>query len=302
MTIKSIIKYSFFLLIFAFTIVSCEDEIDINVEPLTEQLVVDAWLTNQAGSQTISLSMTQPYFDNNLPEGLSGATVMVTSSTGTVFEFLEAEKGQYVWTPAANETLGEVGTDYGLQITLDGEDYGSLSTMNRVPPIDSITYEFRDDETFGPDGIYAEFFARDPIGGGDTYWVKTFKNGVFLNKPGEINLAFDAGFSEGGSVDGLIFITPIRESINREPDPDTEDDGDVAPWAVGDEIRVELHAINNDAFYFLVTAQRQITNGNNGIFSEPVINTTGNIFREDGEQVLGMFNVAAVSEMAVEIE
>lgn len=302
MTIKSIIKHSFFLLIFAFTITSCEDEIDIDVEPLTEQLVVDAWLTNQADSQIIKLSMTQPYFDNKLPAGVSGATVTVTSSTGTIFEFIETENGNYVWTPTADETLGEIGTDYGLQITVDGQNYGSISTMNRVPPIDSITYEFRDDETFGPDGIYAEFFSRDPLGGGDTYWVKTFKNGTFLNKPGEINLAFDAGFSEGGSVDGLIFITPIRESINRIPDEDTEDDNDVSPWAVGDEIRIELHAINNEAFYFLATAQRQITNGNNGIFSEPVINTTGNVFREDGKPILGMFNVAAVSEMAVEVE
>jgi len=301
MTIKSIIKYSFLLLIIIFTATSCEDEIPIDVDPLTEQLVVDAWLTNQAGPQTINLSMTQPYFDNTLPQGLSGAAVTVTSSTGTVFEFVETENGNYVWTPTADETIGEVGTDYGLEVTVDGQNYGSFSTMNRVPPIDSIGYEFRDNETFGPDGTYAEFFARDPIGGGDTYWVKTFKNGVFLNKPDEISLAFDAGFSEGGSVDGLIFITPIRESINRIPDEDTEDNDEVAPWAVGDEIRVELHSINNEAFYFLSSAQQQITNGNSGIFSQPVINTTGNVFREDGEQVLGMFNVSAVSEKSVVI-
>ena len=85
-------------------------------------------------------------------------------------------------------------------------------------------------------------------------------------------------------------------------DEEGEDDSDVAPWAVNDEIRVELHSINNDAFYFLSSAQIQITNGNNGIFSEPVINTTGNVFREDGEQVLGMFNVSAVSEMTVVVE
>ncbi len=302
MTIKSIIKYSFLFPIFILTISGCEDAIDIDVEPLTEQLVVDAWLTNQVGPQTIKLSMSQPYFDNTLAEGLSGAVVTVTSSSGTVFEFEETENGNYVWTPIANETIGEVGTDYGLQIRVDGQNYGSISTMNRVPSVDSITYEVRGDETFGANGVYAEFFARDPLGVGDTYWVKTFKNGVFLNKPDEISLAFDAGFSEGGQVDGQIFITPIRQSINRIADMDTEDSRDVAPWDVGDEIRVELHAINNDAFYFLTSTQQQITNGNNGIFSEPIINTRGNIFREDGEQVLGMFNVSAVSAMAVVVD
>lgn len=302
MTIKSIIKYSFLLLIFAFTITSCEDEIDIDVDPLTEQLVVDAWLNNKSEPQTIFLSMSQPYFDNTLPEGVSGATVQVTSSTGQVFDFNEGENGNYIWLPEGDETLGEVGTDYGLQITLDGKNYGSISTMNRVPEIDSLTYEFRDDETFGPDGIYTEFYARDIEGEGDTYWIKTFKNGTFLNKPEELNIAFDAGFSAGGNVDGLIFVPPIREGTNRVPDPDTEDDNDVSPWAVGDNFRVEIHSINQPVFYFLATAQRQITNGNNGIFSEPVINTTGNILAEDGSEVLGVFNVAAVSEMEVEIE
>ncbi len=302
MMFKSILKYSFFLFLLILTATSCEDKIDIEVDPLSEQLVVDAWITNQPGPQTIKLSMTQPYFDNTLPLGVSGATVTVASSAGAIFQFLETENGNYVWTPQGNETIGEAGTNYGLQVTIDGQNYGSVSTMNPVPAIDSINYEFREDEAFGPDGIYAEFFARDLVGAGDTYWVKTFKNGVFLNKPDEISLAFDAGFSAGGSVDGLIFITPIRESINRIPDEDTADDMEVAPWDIADEIRVELHAINNIAFFFLSSAQQQITNGNNGIFSQPVINTTGNVFREDGEQVLGMFNVAAVSEMTVLVE
>lgn len=302
MTIKSIIKYSFFLLLLIFTASSCEDAIDIEVEPLTEQLVVDAWITNQAGPQTINLALTQSYFANELPKGVSGAVVTVTSSVGTVFEFEETENGNYVWTPVADETIGEIGTDYGLQVTVDGQNYGSFSTLNPVPTIDSIAYEARESDAFGPEGVYAELFARDLPGNGDTYWIKTFKNGIFLNKPEEINLAFDAGFSEGGGADGLIFIPPVREAINRIADADTDDNGDVAPWAIDDEIKVEIHSISNAAFYFMTLAQGQITNGNNTIFAEPVINTTGNIFKEDGEQALGVFNVAAVSEMTVLVE
>jgi hypothetical protein len=170
--------------------------------------------------------------------------------------------------------------------------------MNDVPPIDSITQEFREDEFGSPDGIYAQFFARDLIGEGNTYWIKTYKNGVFLNKPLEINLAYDAGFSAGSAVDGLIFIPPIREAINRVPDEDTDDNSDVAPWAVDDEIKVEIHSISLEAFNFMGTAQRQMINGLNGIFSEPVINTPGNIINTTGsEKILGVFNVAAVSEM-----
>jgi hypothetical protein len=298
MNFKSNIKYLFILVLFAQTFSSCEDVVDIETDELTPQVVVDAWLTNQSVPQTINLTLSQPYFDNRLPEGLTGATIRVTRDDNQVFEFKEIEEGNYVWTPENDETIGEVGSQYSLSIELDGNTYVAFSEMNDVPPIDSITQEFREDEFGSPDGIYAQFFARDLIGEGNTYWIKTYKNGVFLNKPLEINLAYDAGFSAGSAVDGLIFIPPIREAINRVPDEDTDDNSDVAPWAVDDEIKVEIHSISLEAFNFMGTAQRQMINGLNGIFSEPVINTPGNIINTTGsEKILGVFNVAAVSEM-----
>ena len=281
MKLNSSITYILFIVISIQLLTSCEDEIAIDVDPLTEQLVVDAWLNNRSESQSIFLSKTQPYFEHVLPEGVSGATIEVASSAGTVFEFIETDPGNYVWTPEAGETIGDVGTDYTLQITFEGKNYGAITSLNRVPPVDSITYESGDDDV---NRIRAEFFSRDFIGGGDTYWIKTFKNGVFLNKPSEMNIAFDAGFSQGAAVDGLIFIPPIRRAVNRTRDTDTDDNSDMYPWTFGDEIRVEIHSISNEAFFFLSTAQTQMTNGDSGIFAEPVINTKGNIFSEDGEE------------------
>ena len=49
------------------------------------------------------------------------------------------------------------------------------------------------------------FFARDPFGAGDTYWIKTYKNGSFLNKPQELNIAYDAAFDGGSASDGIVF-------------------------------------------------------------------------------------------------
>lgn len=304
MNFKLNIKYLLIFFLFGQLLTSCEDVVDIETDPLTPQLVVDAWVNNQSESQQIFLSMTQPYFQNTLPEGISGATVQVIKNENEVFEFTEIEKGNYVWTPSNNEILGEVGDEFSLVIDLDGKTYVSSSTLNRVPPIDSISQELREAELGNPEGIYTEFFARDFIGEGDTYWIKTFKNGEFLNKPSEINFAFDAGFSSGAAVDGLIFIPPIREAINRLPDSDSEDNSDVAPWTQGDEVYVEIHSISLEAFNFLATAQRQMINGDNGIFAEPVINTTGNIIclQDDTEEVLGVFNVAGISNLSRVIE
>ena len=65
---------------------------------------------------------------------------------------------------------------------------------------------------------YCEFFARDLLGLGNSYWIKSFKNDTFLNRPSEINIAFDASFDAGGEVDNLIFIPPIRDNINPNDD------------------------------------------------------------------------------------
>lgn len=283
---------------------ACEDVIDVDLANAEPELVVDGWLNNLSQVQEIKLSLSQPYFDSRSSTGVENATVSVTSSNGGTWEFIHQGEGRYTWTPTAGEVLGTVRDSFNLAINWDGRTFTSSSRMNRVPPIDSIVTEFREDEVFGPDGIYAQFFARDPLGNGDTYWIKTFKNGEFLNKPSELNIAYDAGFDPGSRIDGLIFIPPIREFVNRIPDDDeSEDNGDIPPYEVGDQIRVELHSINLPVFRFMETARDQMRNGENTIFAIPLSNTRGNVLDEStGKLALGVFCVSAISSLEIEVE
>ncbi len=297
-------KYSIAIIGYLVLLTGCEDVIDVELQEAPAQLVVDAWLNNKPEEQVIKLSLSQPYFDSQLAAGVEDANIAVENNNGKIMVFNHQGEGRYTWTPAPGETIGAVGDTFNLGIELDGAIYLAASTMKRVPPIDSITYEFRTDELIGPDGIYAAFFARDFPGRGDTYWIKAFKNGVFLNKPAEINIAFDAGFDAGADSDGLVFLTPIREAINRIPDEDNpEDDIEVPPYAEGDSVYVEIHSITTEAFTFMEIARDQMTNGDNGIFSIPIANTRGNIVNlETGEFVLGMFCVSAVEGLGTRIE
>lgn len=282
---------------------SCQDVIDIDTDDAPQLLVVDAWLNNKSAPQTIRLTLTEPYFSNTLAGGVSNATVNVTDGNGEVITFEEKGDGNYTWTPTAGENLGEVGTVFTLNIDWGGKNYTASSLMNPVPPVDSIGQELLTDDIRGADGIYAQFYARDIIGLGNAYWIKTYKNGQFLNKPQELNIAFDAAFAPGAELDGLIFIPPIREGVNRVADSDTEDNDEVAPWASGDSILVEIHSIAPFVFNFLSIARDQMTNGDNTIFAIPLANTSGNVSSsEAGEDVLGIFNVAAISSLGARIE
>lgn len=306
MTYKYIIALSFFALAFF----NCEDSVDVELSPTNGQVNIDAWINNKPEPQTIRLRRVSPYFDSSPSPVISGASVMVFDDAGQEFLFEEdGVTGNYIWTPTMGQTLGVVGTEFGLSIDIDGNQYVSASTMNRIMPIDSLITEFQEAELGMVEGIYAEVFARDFVGAGDTYWIQTFKNGEFLNKPSEISTVFDASFTAGGNVDGVTFISPIRTSVNRDPDPmgeGSEDTSDVAPWAIGDSIRVEIHSLNIPAFFFLEQALTQLTLGDAGIFAEPPSNVPTNIIplnaEAPSEEAVGFFNVSAVSSAGHIIE
>ncbi len=290
---------------------SCEDVIEVDLQEGNNQLVVDAWVNSLPQTQSITLTRTSPYFESTAPTPELGATVQIIDDNATAYDFLDSDNdGVYTWTPPAGSSFGNVGDSYGLMITTaSGIQYSASSAMKRIMPIDSIVLEDREDEEFGdPPGIYAEFFARDVPGEGDSYWIKTFKNGSFLNKPQEMNIAWDAAFTPGSGVDGVIFITPIRQFINRQPDSgdDATDTDDLPPWAVGDSISLEIHSLNSDAFMFLEQSLTQMTLGDAGIFAEPPANVPTNIETLNSnapeDEAIGFFNISAVSTLGRLVE
>lgn len=289
----------FFSILSLLALSSCTDVIEVDLDEGQSVLVVDAFLTNMPGEQVIKLRYTDPYFSNEFSPTATGATVVVSDNQGNDFTFTDEDNdGNYTWFLGNMIAFGNIGRDYTLTITLEGKTYVASSSMNPVPPIDSISTEFRESELGQPEGHYAELHAVDLPGKGNCYWIKTFKNGVFLNKPQEFNLAFDGSFTEGANADGVAFIQPIAEGINRVPDSGdgAVDTDDLPPYVVGDSIRVELHSITIPTFYFFDEVRTQTTLGDAGIFAEPPTNVPTNIVATDSEEKpQGFFSVASVS-------
>lgn len=278
---------------------SCEDAIEVPLAEAESILTVDAWINNLDETQTIKLSLSQPYFDSSFVQVVTGAEVSVfnlSSSAAPQIEmkFTEDSDGQYTHP----SQMGLVGDEFRLEIDYNGTTYTSTSTMNRVPVLDSIMQEYIEDDPFLDDGVYCNFFAKDFAGAGDTYWIKTYKNGRFLNQPSEINIAYDSGFDGGIIVNSeQVFIQPVQDLSNEIGENFT-----TLPWQPGEEIKVEIHSLNLPSFEFLALMRDQLLNSFNGIFAEPLSNTPSNIVSSDGSPVLGCFNVAAVSSLSVIID
>lgn len=291
-----------FISLIAFAFFSCENIIYPELEPSLEQYVVDAWLNDLPGSQKIFLSKSNNYFMSELPKLLSGAEVYLTDEDGNRYDFEETEGG-YVWGDSSSTSFLQVGTSYQLNVSIDGIRFSGTSEMNPVPPVDSITFKYQEkDFSTAEDYYLAEVVATDLAGVGNTYWIKAWKNGVYLNKASEINIAYDAGFSAGGNIDGQVFIQPIQELINPF---DTDETGEALiepPYSIGDTIYVEIHSISESAFYFLneVKIQTVRSGGFGALFAQPFSNVSTNLINEDVNSAIhpvGFFNVSAISSL-----
>lgn len=278
------------VIILPFIFWSCEDVIDLSIEDtVASQLVVDALLTNEDTLQVIKLSLSQPYFSGQGFVAATNAEVFVFAEDSTQYTFQEKSPGRYEYDPKLRGPLNQIGKRYALFIRYNGEEFGALSSLRRVPTIDSVTYSFTEfpfalNDSTPRTGYLAQFYARDPIGLGDTYWVRSAKNGIYRTSPNQITLAFDAGFSPGSQSDGLLFIQPIRQSIN---------DG---LYQEGDRIRVDLHAIPNETWFFLSLVRQE--SGNGGLFAVPSSNIPTNLvnLKADSDQkALGFFSMSTVS-------
>ena len=127
-------------IIVPFLIWSCEDVIDFNLgEPGPSQLVVDAMLTNQDTLQVIQLSLSQPYFSQDGLVPATGAEVYVFSDDSTRYVFKEEANGRYVYDPKTGGVLNRVGRQYALYVQYEKEEYAALTSLRRVPSIDSLT-------------------------------------------------------------------------------------------------------------------------------------------------------------------
>lgn len=280
---------------------SCEDIVQLESPKSNNFLVVEATLTNLPGPQKIMLTKSQAYFDNSAVPKISGAEVKVRDNMGREYVFVEQkdQAGTYVWQPnIATEVLGKMGMTYQLSIKWSNEQFTASSTMRRVPPIDSLLYQF--DEASGrqrgddkpKEGYEAQFFAKDFLGLGDCYRVKTYKNGKLFNDPSNISVIYDGAFQQGASAsDGLIFNLPIRRSISPEL------------YLENDLIKVELYSISQDQFNFYSQARLELNNA--GLFSRPAANIPTNIqnlIATSSIQGAGWFGVSAVSIFETKVD
>lgn len=293
---------------------ACTEPFSPELLPQAESvLVVDATLTNEVKKHEILLSRSSQEQGELQIEG--NATVRVIDDTQQTFLFSETEPGTYVSEVAFGATTGRT---YRLQITTsDGKSYTSNSEP--LPPsgqIDDISTK-RTLTTTGSEGVSVTVDSFDPTGNSRFYryeYEETYK--IIAPKWGPEQLVV---LSEENQTVGIINRDPEKEErvcYAKENSISlllTKTSG-----VSGDRVSdFEVRFLNRNNFVIshrysilikqFILSQQAYTfyeklkdfSGSESLFSQSqpgFIN--GNIFPDDdsGERVVGIFEVASVSE------
>ena len=266
---KNLIKYLTIITILLF-LTSCEDNVDIALDTAEPKLVIDAVIKWQKGTsgnqQKIKLTTTTNFYTNIIPV-VSGATVYITNSTNTVFNFIETPNtGEYVcmnFIPIINE-------NYTLTVINNGQTYKATDKLLATPDIDNIS-QISVPGVGGTDLIQVKFFYQDN-GLEDNFYLIGFKNST-------------KAFTEFGVIRDRFFQGNQMFGFYTDEDLKAGDQLDIYLQGISERYNNYMEKLLNIA----------ATDGGNP-FATPPATLRGNIINQTNEQnfPLGYFSLGDV--------
>ena len=217
---------------------SCEKDIDINYHQVPSLYVVEASVSNSCMEARIS--RTNNMDDDRTQSNINNATVIVTGNDGSRDLLNYLSNGRYY-----SKSKGIPGVTYTISIDLDGEHFTSTSTMQSKPTINSFRVIRKK--------IATEWFQigelkfQDLSNEDNWYFMHIYRNDLgyrwaVLNDRNNPNQELQQLFTffregEGGS------------DVLRD----------------GDDLRIELYAIDQRAYDYLFSMQMMENTGTNPI-------------------------------------
>lgn len=267
------IKY-FLLLIIAVAAASCEEVVTVDLDTAAPRLVVDAsinWVKGTDGSlQKIRLTTTAPYYDPGVP-AVSGATVFISNSAGTQFNFIEetAGSGEYI----CNNFVPVVGETYTLTIINDTQVYTATEALYGTPDIANIV---QDDEGGFLNEDYEVRFYYPDNGAEDNFYMHRFDADVIPYPDYDVA---DDEFFQGNEMFGIF------------------SDEDLGPGKV---VKISLYGIS-ERYYNYMNKLITIAEGGSGggPFQTPPATVRGNLINQTDTNnfALGYFRLGEVDRI-----
>ena len=251
---------------------SCTELIDLKTDNSAPVVVIYGCLSEQKVYQTVRVSLSSPYFEEqpNLP--VSNAVVVIQSSNNETFELKESdEKGLYrTQIPVA----AVPGVTYHLSVQIDSEQtgnpkrYEATTTMQRPFDVDTISIEVRNLMDYKH--YVLKMYAME-VEGPDFYCAYPVINDSLVDaRISRLTVFSDFGV-DGHYLDGYPLMQ-FEDYANQNG----MDDFHQLPVRPGDKITCCISLIDKGYHDFLEQAQNE-RRGENPFFGGPASNITTNL-------------------------
>ncbi len=270
-------KLQYICFVCLITLASCEDVIDVNLNTSDPKLVIDAsltWLKGTTGQdQIIKLSLTAPFFQDKVPPA-TGATITVTGSDNTIFNFIETSNAGIYRT---NNFTPVIGNTYNLTVIYNNETYTASETLTAVSPIEFI--EQKNDGGFAGDETEIKAYYTDPENEANFYLFEF----IIASKNIQSLEVYDDEFTDGNQIFGFY------------SDEDLE---------TGDQLVVRSSGISQRNFEFFNILLQQTDDDRGDPFDVQPAAVRGNCINETNRTnyPLGYFRLSETSEFTYIIE
>ncbi len=265
-------KNIFLIIISLFLVISCEREIDLNLEDQSGNIVIEANVTDQAGPYTVRITKSVSFTQSNTYPGIENAQVTLSDDLGQTENLQHIGDGIY----QASSFQGQSGRTYTLKVQTDGKEYTSQSKM--------------------PEAIQFQGLEQDSfmVAGETSYTLLP----IFVDPPALGNRYL---FTYSVNDNPKKYFSEFSDNVNNgAPNqrplilPNDDEDGDVKV-KVGDKITVKMQCID-DAVYTFYSALLQLSGGGGGGVTPT--NPPSNI----SNGALGYFSAHTVSVKTIVIE
>jgi hypothetical protein len=270
-------KKIFLLLIILSSLYNCEDVIDVELNESDPRLVIEAsinWFKGTQGNeQSIKLSLSAPFFEENVPPA-NGAIVQIFDSNNNTFNFVEdSDTGIY----RNNSFIPVIDDTYTLSILYDNEVYTSTETFKSVAPIEFV--EQIDDGGFSGEDIELKAFYTDPANIENFYFFE-FISDVSVVPNLEV---YEDRFTDGNQIFGFY----------------TEED-----LESGDDVIIRNYGVSERFYEFMFILLQQGSEENGGPFETQPATVRGNCINQTNPEnfPFGYFRLSEVDELLYTVQ
>lgn len=245
---------------------SCEKVINVDLDESAKKYVIEGEVSNIAASaNSVKISQTKNFEDENTFEGISGATVTIQVNDGVIYTLPETATGVYT-TTAFTGTPGSV---YKLTVSLNGSVFTASSKMPaQIVLLDTLTVE---NLSLGDNVKTIQPDYKDPVGLGNSYRFIEYANGVQVKHV----------FVQNDEVsDGLQITTPL---INMDGDLDA-----------GDVVKVDMLCIDEAVYKYWYSLDQAATGDGSATPANPVSNISGG--------ALGYFSAHSLTSKTIVVQ